>query len=110
MKTKITIFLFVMLPVLSFASLPGNSEINTGNITNESSIETNEVKDWILNPGSWTEVCLSEKNQNQEVVEAEIPLEDWMLDAESKTWSTSTEQDILVEGWMEDPSSWLETR
>lgn len=106
MKTRTLFFLLAALPVLSFASVPGNTE-NASASSNETIVEEIALENWMLEPTNWT---ASTETMETESEEPALVLESWMTEPADKSWNNpeaEQEEDLEVESWMNDPSTWL---
>ena len=91
------------LSQVSASDFPADLSTNT-----EISEETLTVEDWMMNLNEWQSFEL-EKNLITRF-EAELGIENWMLEANECNWSLTEniekEEELEVENWMCDLSKW----
>lgn len=118
MKTKVIIFVLAVLPALSFATNPKSSFPLDATAVESEISEDYILEDWMLDLDTWTEASAQSNVNSLEsdswmtvVQENEMELEPWMLDINENTWEvTESEQELEVEDWMNNPSTWLESK
>jgi hypothetical protein len=103
----IFISLGMLLHLNSYAN--GNDKSEAINTSYENAIEIDnevEVEEWMMNLDLWTG-----NPSDVDVVEEEMNIEGWMINAGENHWDISSseeinEPEIEVENWMTDLSKW----
>lgn len=64
------------------------------------------VEDWMVNLTEWAPE--QKMNTYEEVVESNIDIESWMLEANESNWNIEqdTEEEVVVEDWMLNLAKW----
>ena len=96
MKARTFILALVLLPALSFAMMPKNSNLLSTSSDQYVTLEEEKTEDWMSDLTTWS----NEVSDNIES-EEEMAIEEWMVDVNHKFWHTEVaEEEMAIEEWM----------